>query len=201
MLTAACVIVGAIALVAVPRYLGWQGVVVLSGSMEPALRTGGLAFMDTTIDADSLERGDVISFRGHGETMLTHRIVDVKLLPQGRRYEKRGDANKSVDAQLVTPSQVTGRLVFALPYAGRWSQWLQSQGNYKLFIWPIAGLVIVSELWNIAGQLRRRADDTSMPPPARTPGSPASHRVRINLLETIPSSQQAGADTRGTSAE
>ena len=55
-------LLGAVALVAGPRLLGWQGVVVLSGSMEPTLQTGGVAFVQPA-DASEIQVGDILTHR------------------------------------------------------------------------------------------------------------------------------------------
>ena len=60
-------------LVAVPKIMGWQGVIVLSGSMEPALPTGGLAFVEP-LPANEIEVNDILTHRGNpnSSTLVTH---------------------------------------------------------------------------------------------------------------------------------
>lgn len=51
----------ACAVVVVPRVLGWHGVLVLSGSMAPALEPGGVAFVDR-VRPEAIREGAVIAF-------------------------------------------------------------------------------------------------------------------------------------------
>ena len=46
--------------------------IVLSGSMEPGIKTGGIVFTDTT--QVEPEPGDIITYK-LGETFVTHRVI------------------------------------------------------------------------------------------------------------------------------
>ena len=85
--------------------------VVLSGSMEPAIPTGGIVFTDTRQTAPCT--GDIITYR-LGETTVTHRVVRT----EKGSYITRGDANDGEDASPVAPSQVVGTVVFCSSPAG-----------------------------------------------------------------------------------
>lgn len=76
--------------------------VVLSGSMEPAIPTGGIVFTDTRQTAPCT--GDIITYR-LGETTVTHRVVRT----EKGSYITRGDANDGEDASPMAPSQEIGR--------------------------------------------------------------------------------------------
>ena len=153
-LAAVLIFAGAVAAAVGPRLLGWQGVVVLSGSMEPALKVGGLIFVDTRIDATRLEVGDIVTFRNQQGSMITHRIVGVEQTAQGPLFATKGDATSNRDDQLLKPADVTGKTVLALPHAGRWSQWLRDGNNLFLVLWPAAGLIVLLEALNIVRLLR-----------------------------------------------
>lgn len=86
-------------------------VVVMSGSMEPAIKTGSLAFIDTS-DRMVFE-GDVISFRA-GDLLVSHRVIEVT--DQG--YITKGDNNDVADAGIVKDSSVEGKILFSIPGAG-----------------------------------------------------------------------------------
>lgn len=154
-IAAGLLMVAAIALTILPRMLNWQGIIVLSGSMEPALRTGGLVFIDREADPHQLEVGDVITFRRDSRTQITHRVIAVSDGPEGRRYQTRGDANGTADAELVPPEAVVGKMVLAVPYAGRWVNWFQQQNHLQLLIWPVVALIVLNEVWNLGSQWRR----------------------------------------------
>ena len=86
-------------------------VVVLSGSMEPAIKTGSLAFIDTS--DRTVFKGDVISFRS-GELLVTHRVIDVT----DEGYRTKGDNNDTADAGVVKDSSIEGKILFSIPKAG-----------------------------------------------------------------------------------
>lgn len=86
-------------------------VVVLSGSMEPAIKTGSLAFIDTS-DRDIFV-GDVISFRA-GDMLVSHRVVEIT----ESGYRTKGDNNDVADAGIVKDGGVEGKILFSIPGAG-----------------------------------------------------------------------------------
>ncbi len=93
------------------QFMDLKPVVVMSGSMEPAIGTGSLAFIDTS-DREVF-KGDVISFYA-GDLMVTHRVVEIT--EQG--YRTKGDNNDTADAGLVKDSSIEGKILFSIPKAG-----------------------------------------------------------------------------------
>ena len=91
---------------------GLKPVIVMSGSMEPAIRTGSLAFIDTC--EREIFKGDVISFTSGG-LMVTHRVIEIT--EQG--YRTKGDNNDDPDAGIVKASSVEGKILFSIPGLGR----------------------------------------------------------------------------------
>lgn len=160
-LVAGVAVLGAVAFFAVPRLLGWEGVVVLTGSMEPALPTGGLAFVDRKADVTSVGVGDIITFRDERNRQVTHRVADVTRNGGTLFFETKGDANEMVDQALVSQHDVVGRVVMTVPEVGAWSNWLRKRENFYLLIWPPALLIVGMELWNIYSQLRRPKETVS----------------------------------------
>lgn len=60
--------------------------VVMSGSMEPTLKTGGIVFTDTKRTEPSV--GDIVTFR-NAQGKVSHRVV----AKQKQSYVTKGDAN------------------------------------------------------------------------------------------------------------
>ena len=98
-------------LLTVPPIMGIQPYVILSGSMEPVLPTGGIVYTDT--GKKNFSKGDIISYH-LGDSVVTHRIEE----KQSGSYITRGDANNSPDPLPVETSQIIGQAVFALPFLG-----------------------------------------------------------------------------------
>lgn len=108
---------------------GWRVFIVHTGSMTPKIASG-----DLVIDrpATSVHVGEVITFaKVHGQ-YTTHRVAAVT--PNGIRT--RGDANPSDDFGYVTKSQVSGRVVASVPYAGFAAVFLRQPEG-------IAGVVLI----------------------------------------------------------
>lgn len=91
-LVASCtwLIILAAAIFLIPRVAGYTPYVVMSGSMEPVIHTGAVAFINTK-DTDC-QVGDIITYRLRGnngeEILVTHRIVE----EQDGMYITQGDA-------------------------------------------------------------------------------------------------------------
>jgi signal peptidase len=112
------VALAAAAVVVVPKALGLDGMIVLTGSMEPALRTGGVAFVEP-VPAEQVRRGDIVTFTRSGTgQQLTHRVVEVVQKADGPHFRTKGDANDAVDSWVVGPGQVVGKVRWALPSFG-----------------------------------------------------------------------------------
>ncbi|SHH61499.1 signal peptidase I [Halobaculum gomorrense] len=154
---------------AVPQVVGaQQSYVVLSGSMEPAMSPGDVIIVDG-VDAAAVQEGAVITFGGEdGGTPTTHRVVEVVERENGVAFRTKGDANEDPDQQLVTPSQLEGRVMtvgghlLVIPYIGYVIQFVQTTvGFVALFVIPLT-LLVASELWNIVGSSKPDADGESV---------------------------------------
>ena len=87
--------------------LGFRPVIVLSGSMEPAIQTGDMILLHKA-DSSQLKEGDVICYLVSGKA-ITHRIVEITTGEDGQtRYITQGDANNTADQQAVTADQIQG---------------------------------------------------------------------------------------------
>ena len=93
--------------------LGIRPYIVMSGSMEPAILTGSVCFVNTNVPYEEIKEGDVVSFR-LGQGMVTHRVVCVT--EEG--LETKGDANDCADGITTTRENYCGETVWSIPYAG-----------------------------------------------------------------------------------
>ena len=69
-------------------------VIVVSGSMEPEITTGSMAFIDGDLKEPDI--GDIIAYRT-GKNTVTHRVIEEK----GEGYITKGDANYVADPAIV----------------------------------------------------------------------------------------------------
>lgn len=109
--------------ITVPLLSGISPYVVLSGSMEPAIQTGSLAFIEKT-DAGSLKKGDIICFQSSPSTVTTHRIYSIA---SDGRITTKGDANRITDPKPVNPKNIIGKYRFSVPFLGYGSAWIKTK--------------------------------------------------------------------------
>lgn len=120
--------------------------VVMSGSMEPAIMTGSLCFVDE--DDTDAEEGDIIAFTAADGLPVTHRVVGIN---EDGSYITRGDNNDEADASPVSREAVTGTTVFAVPGAGYLVMKLRTPGGIIL-------LIVLTAAFMAAGMLISAAD-------------------------------------------
>lgn len=125
------------------RIFGVQVYGVLTGSMEPAYPTGSLIYVKK-VDAQDLRVNDVITFSISPNVIATHRIVEIvpdEANPTILRYRTKGDANKDVDAALVSAGNIIGKAMFAIPKLGYLANYIQQPpGIYVAIL--VCGLMI-----------------------------------------------------------
>ena len=134
--------------------------VVLSGSMGPAISTGDLIFDNqvSAAGATRLRAGQIITFYDApgSTTVITHRIV--KVVHEGGKvlYQTKGDANNAPDATLRPASTVIGTYVGKVPRGGYFLYNL-----HKPIV--LALLLLAPILWFVAEPLRRWAREEDEP--------------------------------------
>lgn len=115
------------------RLVGLQVFSVLSGSMEPAYKTGSLIYVKK-VEPTEIEANDVITFLLDEDTVATHRVVAVvpdEEDPTVLRFRTKGDANTTEDGTLVHYKNVIGSPVFTIPYLGYVADYIQNPpGTY-----------------------------------------------------------------------
>ncbi len=144
-LIAAAVLVVVIALIAVAA-TGYRPYVVLSGSMEPEIKTGSICLIDTDCDYDELKVGDVIAFT-NGRISVTHRIYEFR---DGLICTK-GDANDSPDQYFISEGNYLGRYVGSVPFAGYVVAWLQTKRGMILTVTTGVSLMLLDALISETG--------------------------------------------------
>ena len=99
----------------VPMMFGIMPYIVVSGSMEPTISTGSIAYINSNIKAKEIQVGDVIGFNSDNG-QVTHRVVSIN---SNGSFVTKGDNNKDNDIKPVQPSKVEGKTVFSIPFIGR----------------------------------------------------------------------------------
>lgn len=104
-----------------PRVFGYGIYAVVSGSMEPAIPTGSLVYIEKTQPED-IREGDIIAFYGARDSaaVITHRVVENNEL-EGI-FVTKGDANEKEDVNPVDYRDFIGKEVLAVPGLGQAAQ-------------------------------------------------------------------------------
>jgi len=140
-----------------PRF-GWRVDTVLSGSMEPALKPGGIAVTRPVSPRDVCV-GDIITFRSPASaTLISHRVVG---LSEGAFpvFRTQGDANEEMDSWEVSPERLVGAVCFHVPYAGYVTRFVRTPLGLGLFLF-LPGLVVICfqlvNIWRVMSELEMR---------------------------------------------
>lgn len=100
-------------------FFGIQRYLVVSGSMEPSLYAGDIVFVNTNVDFEDVEIGDVIIFK-HRDMNIVHRVIEESTTIDGQqKYLKtKGDANKVDDGFVATEENYCGTVLFHIDKIG-----------------------------------------------------------------------------------
>ena len=102
--------------------------VVLSGSMEPTIKTGSLCFINKHVKYENIKEKDIIAFKMEG-TLVTHRVYSVT----DEGFETKGDNNDDKDGSLVTKDNFVGKNIFWIPKVGYGVKLVQSTKGKIIF--------------------------------------------------------------------
>ena len=143
-------IISILAVIVIPSLQGnLHFLTVLSGSMEPHIHVGDVVVSSET-DPKTIQTGDIITFRYDTEydpdKCITHRVAEVIEGEYGLQFRTKGDANEENDIRPVKGSEVIGKVVLVLPYAGHLAKFARSIWGFFLFIALPALLIIANEI-------------------------------------------------------
>ena len=88
--------------------------VVLSGSMEPTIKTGSICFINKNVSMESIKEKDIIAFKMQDGTLVTHRAVEIS----NSGIVTKGDNNEEADSNLVQKNNFVGKNLFWIPKLG-----------------------------------------------------------------------------------
>nr|WP_289038087.1 signal peptidase I [uncultured Allobacillus sp.] len=120
-----------------PSLFGYTLMNVLTGSMEPEIAPGDIVLI-TEAKSSQLQQNDVITFRDSENTIVTHRINEVISENGETVYQTKGDANNTVDEELITTDQIIGSVAFTIPNAGHFSDFIKN----PIVLAVLSGLIV-----------------------------------------------------------
>jgi signal peptidase len=145
----------------VPDFLGYKPFIVLSGSMEPTIKSGDVAIIKE-IDPKVLKVNDVIAFKT-GDVVVTHRITDVKNTKDGIAYITKGDNNNGIDNKEVLPKDVEGIYLSRIGGIGNFALFLQTPIGLLLFVvTPLVLFIIYDVIWKIISGKKRKTREQEL---------------------------------------
>lgn len=123
--------------------------VVISGSMEPAIKTGSLILVNQN-DKD-VSKGDIIAFKA-GDLEVAHRVA--KIVDGG--YITKGDSNKTEDTGKVTDEMLEGTVILTIPKAGYIVKKMTSTSGMIVMFAAAAALLTAGYLTDKEGSVEKR---------------------------------------------
>lgn len=153
---------------ALPTVAGHKLLTVLSGSMEPAIRTGDVIVVRPVQSGQLAKEGDVITFfaKEDGSMLITHRVVGlIKVNEQPVAYVTKGDNNDSQDLTPVPVDRVVGLYQWRIPFFGYIADFMRKPFGILLFVVLPGLLFIGGELKKIWRALEETEASTKAPDP------------------------------------
>lgn len=135
-----------VAILYIPKFLGINPLIVLSGSMEPVYETGSCVFVNEH-NVNDIQVGDVITFYIDENTLVTHRVVEIDSITGA--YITKGDANDTVDGTKVERNQVLGVPMFSIPKLGILADYLSHKSGKIVYVTVIIVVTILMFMGDI----------------------------------------------------
>jgi len=129
----------------------YKVMVVQSGSMEPAIKTGAIVMAKPSAEYGI---GDIITFTAadSGRTNITHRIVEIKSTGGRTSFITKGDANNGQDSSEIPQENVLGKVFFTVPYLGYVVHTAKQPYGF-------VALVVIPALWIIFDEAKKIKDE------------------------------------------
>ena len=143
------------------KCLGYEVLVVQSGSMEPVYHVGSLVYVKS-VEPEKLEVGDVITFELGNGVRGTHRIIEILDNNGELSFITKGDANEMEDNKPVVEDAIVGQVRFTIPKLGFFITYIQQPPGTYIAISVAAMLlllIILPELIFQSEKKLKRSED------------------------------------------
>lgn len=108
----------------ISNHFTYGALVIATESMTGELNKGDIAIFEKYED-QFLQEGQVIVFE-KDDSVIVHRIVDIKIINEETRYYTQGDVNDNQDPGWRTDADIVGLVNVKLPFLGMPTLWLRS---------------------------------------------------------------------------
>lgn len=126
--------------------------VVESGSMEPAIKRGGIVI---TKPQEIYQKNDVITITesANPKVSLTHRIVGIENKGGSTFFITKGDANENPDMEKRLEQNIVGKTLFSVPLVGYVINFIKTKNGLILLIILPCLLIIYSEVMKVKREI------------------------------------------------
>lgn len=127
----------------------WQPLAVVSGSMQPAIRSGAMVLVEPATPDRFYDHPTVVAYPdpARPERLVTHRVVAASTDGTGAvSYTTKGDANRVPDSDAVPHEAVIGSVRMVVPFVGLPALWLRHGNLGALTAWALVSLLAAGAL-------------------------------------------------------
>jgi len=141
----------AVSIIPIPG--NYKVLTVLSGSMEPAIKTGSVVIIKPQENYDT---GNVITFEKFGNKTVTHRIAEKRDDGKEIFYTTKGDANNAQDQEEVSQSKIIGKVLFDVSYLGYAVNFAKKPLGFVLIVIVPMMIIVGDEIKKIYGEIKKK---------------------------------------------
>ncbi len=113
-----------------PNVLGYKTFTVVSGSMEPTISIDDVIIVKS-VEKKDIQTNDIITFNIDGE-IITHRVIDYKVINDETIYTTKGDSNEVTDIHEVNFRNIEGKYINKIPRVGKLFSLLKNKYVFSL---------------------------------------------------------------------
>ena len=130
---------------------GYQLKTVLSGSMEPEFMTGSIIAVKQVSSETTFSPGDIVTYMSKENTLITHRIINVK--KDQSVFITKGDNNAGADVEPLLAHNIVGKYTgLTIPYVGYLLGMVNSKQGALWFL-VLPGILLLGQsflvFWNV----------------------------------------------------
>jgi len=139
-------------------------VVVTSTSMSPTFEIGHLLVLQSQAPED-INVGDIVVYNAtwHYTAPVVHRVVQREYIGGEYWYTLQGDNNANPDPVPITYDRIIGVVVFAIPWIGNITLFLQTPGVLPVVIILLLVIMIIPEFLPQKNEEKESEEGTSEP--------------------------------------
>lgn len=132
---------------------GLEAFTISSGSMGEAIPPGSFVLARSQ---DKYSVGDVVTYYSGSRTgeLTTHRVIEIS---EGENlgYRTKGDANEDADLFITPASKVIGKVIYSVPYFGKFGDIATSRNGLIFFVVIPASILAYKEITNIGKEVKK----------------------------------------------